>query len=364
MYLFLYNNKMNTERIISLQNLIDALQDCKRLNALAAVSGMPSSTFKFSLVRTLDGWKEELKQWSTNQDSPVPRKIAVSAMAVLPSNSFAPLIEVTAAAWLRNLHLIVKPARGSDKFVKRWIEIIRQLLPSFDITETFETSKLDYDRLIVFGSDETVDIFRKRFGREKDLFGFGHRFSIAYVDSDLENAAENAAADIVSWNQLGCLSPQTIFVKSKLVFDFAEVLAEKINKAEQIYPRGEVNIETSYEIQRIRREVAVRDNSKVIASTNSTAWTVLLSPDNRLESCPLNRTAWVKPADSIQELNSILSPHIHHVEAIGIWPEDKLNSVLKEESKKLSDTYLLLGKMQSPSLSRMHSGLPPLAFTL
>ena len=55
-----------------------------------------------------------------------------------------------------------------------------------------------------------------------------------------------AADDVVAWNQLGCLSPHVIYVEAGGEVspeNFAELLADELERREQTEPRGELPAE-------------------------------------------------------------------------------------------------------------------------
>ncbi len=328
--------------------------------AVPAPRGLTGETWRFSLERTFEGWREELESWSRGGRGPVPREEPVNALAVLPANSPAPLLNTLAAAWLRNVILYAKPARGDEDFTERVLASARAGLPGFDATLALDAHRLDYDRLIVYGRDETVELLRARFGRDRDLFGFGHRFSIACVLDDLDGAAGAAARDIVAWNQDGCLSPQTVFVAAGSEVAFARALAARLEEAERRWPRGPIDPARSLAIHAARAEARMRSGGRAWGSEGGTAWTVLYDERPGLDFTPLARTAWVRTWSPAADFESILAPHAGHCECIGVWPSGAKGHL----PPALTEMAVLLGRMQSPPLSRSHGGLPALAFAL
>lgn len=311
--------------------------------ALAAHSRFSSETFLVSIGRTAQGWERTLPV------DPAPNSKAGdrSVVAVLPSNSPAPLLTTTVLAWLQDASLTIKPSREDHMFAREWIEFAGRYLKGLRVKIENDVDVAAFDRAIVYGSDETVAMFRTRFGRDDDFYGFGHRFSVAYVESadDIGAAADRAAADIVTWDQTGCLSPQTIFVRDRShgAEEFARALAKSLCAFESRCPRKIPENATSLAIRALRADVAMREAGRVFASEKGTSWSVLYDPEPVLEATPLHRTVWVRGVRDQAELIGILEPHRAHLEIIGVEGLEK--PLVGFES-------VSLGEMQSPPLPR------------
>src|SRR5437867_8895817 len=69
------------------------------------------------------------------------------------------------------------------------------------------------DCVTATGTDETLAAIRERLPLKTRFLGYGHRVSFAYVANGVlsglnaKKIIARAAADVVAWNQLGCLSP-------------------------------------------------------------------------------------------------------------------------------------------------------------
>jgi hypothetical protein len=72
------------------------------------------------------------------------------------------------------------------------------------------------DLLLVYGADTTVDSYRIRAAGKTRVIGYGHRVSCSVVECDLADRMSRfawaIARDITAYDQLGCLSPQCVFV--------------------------------------------------------------------------------------------------------------------------------------------------------
>ena len=237
------------------------------------------------------------------------------------------------------------------------------------------------DCITATGSDETLSAIRQRVPSRARFIGYGHRVSFAYVTTEvlegvnIGKIVEQAADDVVAWNQLGCLSPHVIYVENSDAAEaFAEMLARELELREDKDPRGEVPVEVAAGIRSRRSVYEMRAAaSKVIrspddpvtrlwASRDSTAWTVVYESMPLFQLSCLHRFVYVKPAFN-------LSDALHHAESV----RGKVSTVglaaLAHRAKELATALgrwgvsriCPLGKMQSPPLAWHHDGRPVLA---
>ena len=108
------------------------------------------------------------------------------------------------------------------------------------------------DCVTATGSDETLAAIRSRLPVHTRFLGYGHRVSFGFVAREiltgthLRRVAARVADDVVAWNQLGCLSPHVIYVQpggEVSPEQFAELLADELERREQTEPRGELAAE-------------------------------------------------------------------------------------------------------------------------
>ena len=177
-----------------------------------------------------------------------------------------------------------------------------------------------------------------------------------------------AADDVIAWNQQGCLSPQVIYIEelgSLKPDQFAEMLAEELDKRNTTIPRGELSSKESANITSIRRFYKIRAANNVGAmlweSKDSTDWTVVQEDEKQFQSSPLNRFIFIKPIKNPSELMHILEPYRENISTIGIAAsESKLREYAQAFGQWGAPRICPLGKMQRPPLAWRHDGRPPL----
>jgi hypothetical protein len=233
------------------------------------------------------------------------------------------------------------------------------------------------DCVTATGSDETLAAIRVRLPAKTRFLGYGHRVSFGFVDaavlhgSSARQIISNAVDDVVAWNQLGCLSPHVIYVESggKVLPDqFAEMLADELERREQIEPRGELAVEHAAVIASRRAFYQVRAAARAEEtdtlmwhSRDSTAWTVIYESDPRFQLSCLNRFVYVKGVKDLQEMLQNADSVRDQVSTVGIAAPERKTRELAEQLARWGVTRVCpLGRMQNPPLTWRHDGRPVL----
>jgi hypothetical protein len=180
--------------------------------------------------------------------------------------------------------------------------------------------------------------------------------------------AEQAAADVVAWNQQGCLSPHVIYVQhggGVPPGQFAEMLAEELERREETEPRGELPVEVAAGLASRRAFYEMRaahsPDTHPWCSRNSTAWTVVYEADPRFQLSCLNRFIYVKGVKDLTEALQNAESVRDQVSTVGLAaPEDKAQALATELARWGVARVCRLGQMQEPPLTWRHDGRPAL----
>jgi hypothetical protein len=224
-------------------------------------------------------------------------------------------------------------------------------------------------------SDETVSAIRDRVAGKTRLIAYGQKLSFAFVTSGVLsglNAAKvvaRAAADVIAWNQLGCVSPHVVYVESGGGISpdqFAAKLAEELAKAEELCLRGKIPVEAAATIASKRSFYEIRaahsEETRLWRSENSTAWTVVFESDPRFQISCLNHFIYVKPVRDLTEALQGADSVRGKVSTVGLGaPEDKAEALATILACWGATRVCPLGRMQEPSLLWRHDGRPSLA---
>lgn len=224
------------------------------------------------------------------------------------------------------------------------------------------------------GSDETLHAIRKQLTHKHRFLGYGHRVSFGFVAKEmlmphaLADVAADAAIDVAAWNQLGCLSPHVIYVEKGGKANpeqFAEHLADQLERLERIEPRGELPVEHAAAIASRRSFYEIRSvgapGTMLWSSRGSTAWTVVYEEDPRWQMSCLNRFIYVKAAENLTEALQGADPVMGKVSTVGVAAPPLQTQLCALQLARWGVPRVCpLGKMQDPPLSWRHDGRPAL----
>ena len=230
------------------------------------------------------------------------------------------------------------------------------------------------DCVTATGADETLAAIRARLPDRTRFLGYGHRVSFAFVASSAltsfgaKKIIARAAADVVAWNQLGCLSPHVIYVEHGggiAAEHFAQMLAEELARREESEPRGEIRTETAATIASRRAFYEVRaahsPDTRFWRSENSTAWTVVYEADARFQLSCLNRFIYVKGVADLKTVLENADSVRGKVSTVGVAaPEEQTREIANRLARWGVARVCPLGAMQNPPLTWRHDGRPAL----
>ena len=256
-------------------------------------------------------------------------------------------------------NIVKLPSSGLD-IVENWIKTLPEPLQKLVSTatslddKTFASAKV----VIAIGSDDTMTAIQARILPHQVFLPHGHKLSIGLINKPSIEAATLAVRDICSYNQQGCLSLHTIYVKNNAA-EFLPMLADAMEHYESIHPRGEISLSESGAISNLRettRYLAATEPEAYALehSQGNTHWTAIYKSDPKLTPSPLNRVAYVQPWP---ESFNALGAETNYISTLAIHPK---TDILDDISNLDIPRICPLGKSQSPSLFWHHDGLSPL----
>ena len=226
----------------------------------------------------------------------------------------------------------------------------------------------EVDSLVVYGSDAAVAAWSAHAPRR--LVPHGHRASIAVVrpsgaDDELRSLAAAAATDVAMYDQLGCLSPQCVFViggGAERRNAFAERLGEALEAEERRMPRGLVPEPDEIAIRRLRDEYEWREIRgepvTLLPRADVARWTIVADETPEFRPSPLYRTVVLRTLAHAGDLAAALRAWLPRIESAGIgpWPDPELLEGLAAVPRLVP-----LGSLQIPDLAWRQGGLDPMA---
>lgn len=230
------------------------------------------------------------------------------------------------------------------------------------------------DCVVASGADRTMEALRRVVPRKARFLEHGHRVSAGYVAREVlgpydeARVLQAAAADVAAWDQLGCLSPHVLYVETGGLLPpegFAARLGEELARLESSCPRGQVSEETAEAIFRRRDFYRVRaaagDGTRVWASADSTAWTVVYEADGQFQLSCLHRFVYVKAVETLEGCLRLAEPIRGQWSTVGLAASGLRVDELAQQFADWGVTRICpLGRMQHPPLTWRHDGRPVL----
>jgi hypothetical protein len=297
---------------------------------------------------------------------PTPTLVALVAPLVLGSGVLAKtsLHDPVTAGWLARSLGEVDPGLGACLAVASF--------RGDDVACT--DALLEADCVVASGSDETIARLRPRVLPPRRFVARGHRVSVAALGPEavhgepLASCAAALALDVALWDQLGCLSPVSVFALGGRTGGdrVAEALAEALERAGRRLPRGRLAPEAAAAVAREREEAEFRAaTGRDVRVLAGSSWTVVREDDARARPAPLHRFVRVVPLAGSADLVAALRPlgsHLAGVALAGFGSESK--DIARSLAELGASRLCAPGQLQAPPLAWHQDGrgvLLPLA---
>jgi hypothetical protein len=208
-----------------------------------------------------------------------------------------------------------------------------------------DISRIDADCVHVYGRRETIAAVRARArpGMRVHPHGPGLGAGIVTASASLERAARALAADIVTFDQRGCLSPRVVLIEGEgLRADaFGADLHRELGAWEARIPRGHLS---SDEMEQARRWTdALCFGGRVwLAARHAIA---LGSSATTASLPPVGRHVLLVPIASMRQAQEALAPLSRYLTAIGSDDPEGVRVVVSKQVRVSA-----LGQMQRPPL--------------
>ncbi len=230
------------------------------------------------------------------------------------------------------------------------------------------------DCVVASGSDSTIDALRRVIPSRTRFVAHGHRVSAGYVAREVlgpydeARVVQAAAADVAAWDQLGCLSPQVIYVETGGLLPpegFGARLAEELARVEGTLPRGRVSEATAAAVFHRREGYRIRsaagEGTRLWASPDSTSWTVVYEADAQFQFSCLHRFIYVKAVETVEECLRMAEPVRGQWSTVGLAAMGERVDELAQVFASWGVTRVCpLGRMQQPPMTWRHDGRPVL----
>ena len=246
---------------------------------------------------------------------------------ILSGNTPHAALQTLLRGLLLGSHNLAKFPSGGLGELEKFSELLPPALASrLECSRRIENGWMERaDAWIVFGSDATVAELAAKCPQGIPFQGHGHKISMGVIldDPDLRSCP-HAARDVSLFDQMGCLSPQVIYVRGD-AGAYAGALALEMEKFK--VPEAGIPLSTA-ELAEIAQARADWEFRALVDSTTKVwkgdGWTVVLENSDGFPVSPLHRFVFVKPL--APGFPAGLGRLTAHLGGLGIWPATPENA--------------------------------------
>lgn len=284
-------------------------------------------------------------------DADIARLVASASDAdqvavILSANAFVGALRAIAIALATAPKVMVRPSSREPYMARALVHALADARVT--LADGLDVATIRSGEVHVYGRDETIAAIRLRTPPPVIVRGHGSGLGVAVVTNlSTEDAASLVAADVVPFDQRGCLSPRLVLVVGEPVQArrFGEALASRLTERQREVPRGELTPDERAEAARYRGTVAFAgelfDGPEHAVGV---ADELLLPPPGRhVHVMPLSRTQSALEAP----FAAAIEPIRRHVAALGTDATGRDASALVTALPRARHSPL--GRMQKPS---------------
>ena len=280
----------------------------------------------------------------------IPKRVAV----VCAHGVFTSPLEWVALYAAAGCRVLVKaPSRAPAFAVALCEDLAAEGLPVEVQTDRALPARLD--AVVAFGSDDGVRRVGAMLPDSRQAL-FGHRFSVAYVEGDLDRAQATAVArDAALYDTRGCMAPTAVFTTGD-ADRLAAALGTALADAAATLPAGSLD---PAEALALRQRVGLARVKGGVREGRG--WVVCTLPPALFAPLSLPRLLTVIPVGSGSEAAAVLDPWRPHLSTVGTNLAATDGAIVREPPFLLWFPRVCpLGRMQTPPFPRAHDGRPML----
>ena len=272
------------------------------------------------------------------------------ATLVMARTVFTAPLEWAAVLLGRGSSVLIKVPEQSPN-AANWLTKSAALFGLSLTASTDRSSVEGADLVIAMGSDKTIAQLSKQLQNQTAFFGFGHKFSAAYI-TDPDSWLSVATA-IAAYDSRGCMSPVAVFTPLDRTTSVG-ALSGILSTLEQKWPRGQVS---SAELASIRQRTLLATVVGEVSGENTAR--VFGLPEAHFKPTTPPRCATVIQVDSAAQAARILSPYAAQISTIAT-DEPSTHDLFRGLGARVVEP----DAQQSPRLDRWHDGIDLLRATI
>jgi hypothetical protein len=214
------------------------------------------------------------------------------------------------------------------------------------------------DAVIVYGSDQTVNIIRAQLNATVSFIGHGHGLGAAFIGraANAEEAAHALALDVAAYDQRGCLSPHVAWVErgGTPPVEFASLVHRELAQLAVTLPRGRMPFDLAGTQLSWRGVGAMRGHL-----FEGDGYAVSCEEEGPLRVSPGYRNLQVIALDDAALLPSRLASLGSHLKTLGVAGVADVAALARALPPGVAPRICALGQMQTPPPEALHDALPP-----
>jgi Acyl-CoA reductase (LuxC) len=323
------------------------------------------------LVREQLGDVDTLDRWIRRRSSHVRARSPRIIYHICAGNLAVSAMTSIAHGLLVGAHNVVKlPGPREDDATRREITAFVRGLP-MQLRKLVrlqsgrdEKTMQRADIVIAFGSDATMATLRAQLRPDQKFIAHGHAVSLLWIDRPEHLTATElraCATDVLTYDQLGCLSPQAIYLSPG---HDVEALGRKLAHAlETQWHR--LNAKPSRPLGVRARIAEARDVAWALGHrmwlppSGHLGWTLMHDPDPAFAASPLHGVIPIR-VSAAADLEKNLSAVRGRISTVGIAGVASSSPWRGPFLKLGVSRFCRAGRMQFPPLSWHHDGRVPL----
>jgi len=322
------------------------------------------------LLRTQLGQVDALDSWITRDGTRVRARAPKLIYHLCSGNLAVSAWTSLAHGLLLGSHNVVKLPGDRDDATTRSeiLGFIRGLpLPLRKLVKTHRTLDPDLLRraevIIAFGSDATMESLRAQIRWDQKFIAHGHAVSLLWIAEPnrlTPRQTRACAIDILTYDQLGCLSPQAIYVPPGTNLDS---LGEKLAQALECQWQ-QSRVKPARPLPIAARIMEARDMAHALGQRiwfppgKHLGWTLIRDPDPTFQPSPLHGIIYLRQTTAAQ-LGPALASVAGRISTVGV--AGRLSSPWENVFLSLGvSRFCAAGRMQYPPLTWQHDGRPAL----
>jgi len=221
-----------------------------------------------------------------------PKSVLIIAAGTLPASTLRHVL----FARLLGAQVFLKCASGQEDIgdaIEEADEGVVATHFSRDDVHALRSAIDQVDTVVALGSDSSLEDIKGHVPFHKTFVGYGHKVSAAWIDTPSNEDLEGLAADLLMWDQAGCISPQALWTRAN-PHQVAQELAQHVATQEKMLPMtlgpwAARERHVSEVFGHMKGQVQKTDTSAIVSLDES-----------GFRPSPRHRFLWVLPADETQ----------------------------------------------------------------